>query len=441
MDPVQSELESQARKPPGTVERAFVVLALLLAAGAFMTLVDTPELSGNQSSGVLATQTVWLLIYLVAFGLLCRHCPGFLSQFFKEWPLVAFLTLAVLSTFWSDDPSLTFRRSIALSLTVMFGFYLAKRFSLKEQLNLLAWVCGICIFFSFPFGLLQIGGVVQEIQGTWHGIFGHKNILGEVMALSALLFLVLEKVEPERRWRMRLGILASLILMVLSRSATALVVTAMTFILFSLSGILRKSFGKALAGMTLVMAAGAVALFWVFTHLETFTDSLGRSVSMSGRLEVWVLCVVMALRKPWLGYGYSAFWLGTNGPSYRIWRALSFPVGHAHDGFLQVWLALGLAGVALLVLMLVVYTIRAASLVRRNEQPESVWPLMVMVFCFLYMLTEVTIPAANGVFFILFTAAAFAASSVRTGVLDVAVERSMGATRAGYGNQLGAPAD
>lgn len=440
MDSEHGQVETTTAKPPGRFERALVVLALLLAAGAFMTLVDTPKLAASQG-GVLATQTVWLLIYLVVFGLLCRHCPGFLSQFFKEWPFVGFLALAVLSTLWSDDPPVTFRRSIALCLTVMFGFYLAKRFSLKEQLNLLSWVCGICIFFSFPFGLFNIGGVLQVIPGAWHGIFGHKNVLGRVMALSVLVYLVLAKVEPERRWRNRLGILAALILLALSRSATALVVAAMMFILFPLTGILRKSFGKAVAGMTLVMAVGAVALFWAFTHLETFTDALGRGVSMSGRLELWILCVVMALRKPWLGYGYSAFFLGTNGPSFRVWKALGFPAGHAHNGFLQVWLQLGLVGVAFLILILVLYIIRATFLVRRTDHPESVWPLMILVFCLLYILTEVTIPAANGIFFILFTAAAFAASPLRGEVRGAVAERNKGSTHVGYGGQFGTVVD
>jgi O-antigen ligase len=232
-----------------------------------------------------------------------------------------------------------------------------------------------------------------------------------MMVLSAVVFLLLAKAEPVRRWRMRLGLIASLVLLALSHSATAIVVTALMFFLLPLAGVLRKSFGKALAGMTLVMIGGITALFWVFTHLESFTDALGRSVTMSGRLAVWVLCVVMALQKRWLGYGYSAFWLGMNGPSYRIWQALGVQMPHAHDGFIQVWLDLGLVGVILFLLIFAVYITRAALMVRRTSQPEAVWPLMVLIFCFLYILTEVSIPSVNTIFMMIFSSSVFAASA------------------------------
>jgi exopolysaccharide production protein ExoQ len=411
MDFAQANTESQTGAPPGRMERAFAVLVLLLGSRAFMTLATTQGQISNQGSGVLGLEILWALIYAVTFCLLHRHCPDFLRQLFKEWPLVALAALAVVSTAWSDDPGITFRRSVALCLTILFGFYLAKRFSLREQLHLLAWVCGISVFFSLLFGLLQSGAVMPYNFGAWHGIFVLKNELGRMMALSVLVFLLLGKVEPERRWRMRLAILAALVLLVLSRSATALVVTALVFVLFPLSGILRKRFGKALAGMTLVTIGGMAAIIWVSTHFEAFTGALGKNATLSGRLQLWALSVVMALQKPWLGYGYSAFWLGLKGQSARLWRALGWQIPHAHNGFIQIWLDLGLAGVALLLLIFAVYVIRAGLLVRRTTRPEAVWPLMVLMFSFLYILTEVTIPAPNSIFMMVFSSSVFAVSA------------------------------
>ena len=388
-----------------------MVFVLILGSGAFMTLATTSGQIGNQAGGMLGLEILWLLIYLITFALLARHCPGFLRQIVREWPLSAFVALAVLSTLWSDDPSITFRRSIALCFTVMFGFYLARRFPLREQLHLLAWTCGICIFFSVPFQLLHVGSVVEVLPGTWHGVFVQKNVLGRMMALSAIVFLLLGKAEPDSRRRMRLGLIASLVLLILSHSATAIVVTVLMFTLFPLAGILRKSFGKAVAGMVLVTIGGVAAIFWVFTHLATFTDAFGKNVTMSGRVGVWALCVVMALQKPWLGYGYSAFWLGMHGPSYRIWEALGVQMPHAHNGFIQVWLDLGLLGLGLLILIFAVYAVRAATMVRRTSQPEEVWPLMVLAFCFLYILTEVTVPATNTTFMMIFSASVFAVAA------------------------------
>lgn len=431
MDLIPDKKLSHDEDSPSTGERAFVICVLLLGSGAFATLTVTQGQVSNQA-GFPGLEVLWMLIYLITFVLLFRHCPGSFQQILKEWPLLAFVVLAVMSVFWSDDPSITFRRSVALGLTAIFGFYLASRFSLRDQLHLLAWVCGICIVFSFPFGLLHIGRVVQVIPGAWHGIFEQKNSLGRMMALSAMVFLLLGRVEPERRWRMRAGFVASLVLLVLSHSATAVVVTVLMIVMLPVAGILRRSLAKALAGIMLVTFGGIVAIFWVFTHLAAFTDAMGRSVTMSGRLQLWILCVVMALRKPWLGYGYSAFWLGMHGPSYRIWEVLGFRMPHAHDGFIQAWLALGLLGVALLVLIFAVYIVRAALLVTRTTQPEAVWPLMILAFCFLYILTEVTVPSVNTIFMIVFCSSLFAASSACSLARDSSRSRSTNAVHVAW---------
>jgi O-antigen ligase len=268
-----------------------------------------------------------------------------------------------------------------------------------------------------------------------------------MMALGVVVFLLLAKAEPERRWRIRLGLLASLILLVLSHSVTAYVVTAVMFILLPLCGILRKSLGKALAGMGLTAVCGTAALFWVFTHFATFTDALGKSVTLSGRLQLWALCVVMALQKPWLGYGFSAFWLGMHGPSYRIWLAMGVEMPHAHNGFIQIWLDLGLAGLALLVLVLLVYTIRAGLLIRRTTQPEAVWPLMLFAFLFLFMLTGVPIPSDNSLFMMIFSSCVFAtAMPIRdtaaefSSVLSNGRRHTAAATGTGSVADLGSPA-
>lgn len=426
---------------PNAGEKMFAVMVLLLESGAFSTLAVTEGQITNQAGGSFAWQIFWILIYLATISLICRHCPGFLRQILRAWPLVAFTVLAVVSTAWSDDPALSFRRGVLLSFSVVFGFYLARRFSIREQLHLLAWVCGICIFFSYPFGLLHLGGTVDYYPNAWHGIFVQKNDFGRMMVLSLLVFLVCAKTETVRRWRMRMGVLAALILLLLSHSATAAVVAALMFALFRLSRILRKSFGKAVAGMVLVTLGGMGALFWVFTHPAIFADALGRSVTMSGRLQLWALCVVMALRKPWLGYGYNAFWLGIQGPSLHIWRALDIQIPHAHNGFIQVWLDLGLAGVALLVLIFTTYTIRAASVVRQSDQPEDLWPLMVLTFSFLYILTEITIPSDHPIFMMLFSSAIFATSfriphSVTVGALTPRIGQRH--TAVNHGLALGA---
>ena len=402
-----------------------------------MTFATTQGQMSNQAGGMIGLQIFWALMYLITFTLLLRHCPSFLVHILEQWPLVAFVGLAVLSTLWSDNPAITFRRSVALCFTVVFGFYLANRYSLKEQLRLLAWMSGVCIFFSVPFQLLHVGSPVSDMLGAWYGIFVDKSIFGMAMALSVVIFMLRAKAEPNRRWHMRLGMLSALVMLLLSRSETPLVTIILMVFLLPLSGILRKKIRTVLKGMTLAAVGGAGLLFVLFTHWGSFTNALGRGQTMSGRLQLWAFCAVMALQKPWLGYGYSAFWSGMNGPSYRIIRAFGIPIAHAHNAFLQTWLDLGLLGLALLVLILVVYPVRAALLIRRSRQPEATWPLMVFAFIFLFMLTDVPIPVGNSLYMMIFISSAFAVSSpLRQASSERALRAGVAASRAAIGPRM-----
>lgn len=387
------------------------MLVLLFAAGAFLVLVP-PEGQYNQIGGGRVFEAVWAATYISTFFLLFFRVRGVAAGFLKEFPIVFLPAMALVSVAWSDDPAITFRRGIALLLTVMFGYYIAKRFSFREQLHLLAWVCGISIFFSFPFGMLHITRQGDVIEGAWNGIFGQKNVLGSMMALSVVVFLVLGRAEPERRWRTRLGVLAALVLMALSHSAGAIVITAFMFTVLPLTGILRKSLAKALTGVVLAAIIGSIVLYLLLTNWASFTSALGKSETMSGRLQLWALCVVMALRRLWLGYGYGAFWLGMHGPSWRILRVLPSGLNsRAHNVFLQTWLDLGLAGVGLLAIIFTVYIIRAARVVSRNRQPEAVWPLMVFVFYFVYGMTETSLAGPDSISMMIFCCCAYSASS------------------------------
>lgn len=407
----RSSVDGGLLPPPGIGERSFVVLVLLFAAGAFLVLVSSGG-EYNQAGGGIVFEAIWAVAYIVTFFLLCFRVRRSPITLLKEFPIVLLPVLALASVVWSDDPWITFRRGTALGLTMMFAYYMARRFTLREQLHLLAWVCGISIIFSFPFGLLHVGRHGDEIEGAWNGIFGQKNVLGSMMALSILVFLLLARVDPEKRWRMRVGVVAASVLLVLSHSAGGIVVTIFMCIFLHLAKIVRTNIVKALAGTALAVIVGAIALFWVLAHWGAFTSALGKGETMSGRLQLWTLCVAMALKRVWLGYGYGAFWLGTHGPSFRILRVLpSVLNSRAHNVFLQTWLDLGVVGALLLAVIFAVYTTKAVFLVRRTRQVEAFWPLIILVFYFIYGFTETSLAGANSISMMIFCSCAYSATA------------------------------
>src|SRR5438128_2672050 len=123
---------------PGRGEKLFTVFVLLLSTGAFMNLFGNDEPNLSIGAGSLFMQAIWSLIYLITFILLLRNCQGFVALVVRERLLIFLLTLAAVSVVWSDAPWITFRRSVALMGTTLFGVYFTFRFTLADQLKLLS---------------------------------------------------------------------------------------------------------------------------------------------------------------------------------------------------------------------------------------------------------------------------------------------------------------
>jgi exopolysaccharide production protein ExoQ len=411
---------------PGRVEQTFVVSVLLFAAGAFSSLWTVPGQTQN-AAGMVVTQMLWVVIYLCTIFLLFYRCEQPFRTFFSEWPLVALCAFAMGSMFWSEAPGVTFRRSVALALTLLFGVYFASRFRLKEQLRVLAWTCAICIVFSFIFGALGLGNSVDEgggVQG-WYGIFDQKNGLGRMMVLSALVFVFWKRAEPEHKWLANAGLLGSIALVGFSRSMTAAVVLVLLLALRPyLRWTARKSLPWMIAGIGFLATIGLMSLLYVATHLEQVFPVIGKSVTLTGRLQLWILSVVMALRRPWLGYGYNAFWLPTQWFTVRIWRAMDWKAPHAHDGFIELWLELGIVGLGLFLLVFVYYVLRSVGFLRRYPNVDTAgWPLLFLIFQFLSNVTETDLLTRNNIFFILFVSSVLATRARAETVRNYEVSR------------------
>lgn len=424
-------MQVQHSGEPQTYEKAFTVLVLLLMTGAFVNLTVKPGLNTEQASGVLWMQIAWALIYLSTFRLLRLHCRDFLQHFLREPFLVLLPCLALLSTLWSDAPSVTFRRSVALIGTSFFGLYVAIRYDVKDQLRMLSKMCWIAVIGSFLFHLLGLGSSVDELPGAWYGIYAQKNVLGGVMVLSTLIFWFVGKISPGKELSSRIGVLLSFVLILLSRSAGALVSFALLIVFYSIVPVLRMSRWRQFLLLTLLTVCGGLGIYWILYHLDLVTAALNRDVTLSGRLYLWILSAYMALRRPWLGYGYSAFWLGSEGASAFIWKALKWPAPGAHNGLLQLMLDLGLAGIVLFLIGFLIYVWKAIRLYRAETSLAAAWPLLFMTFLAVWNLTESAIVGSNTLYWTLYTTVAITASVELRKSAVPALSRNPGRSLAG----------
>ena len=383
-------------------ERVFVVLALLIFTLALLPLLRLESVLSNVNSGDPIVNLVFLVIYVIALLLVGLQWKRFIYVATRDKLLLLIVGIALVSVFWSEEPSITVLQGGALVGQTIFGIYFAMRYSLNEQLRLLAWALGIAALLSLLFALaLPSYGIVADVRGpSWRGIYQHKNALGVAMCWSAVVFLLLT-LKSRRKYRRLVwlsfsGLSAALV--VLSNSATALVVLVMLVILLLLYSALRQTYSLIVPLLIITILVGGTVTMVLLSYQNTLLEALGRDPTLTGRTFIWVAALDMAWEHPWLGYGFSAFWQGYEGQGsayvLNVVRTQAetglFNVGTAHNGFLDLGLDLGLLGVSVFALGFVFAFLRAVALVRSTKTAEWFLPLMYLTFVLLYSLDERT---------------------------------------------------
>jgi exopolysaccharide production protein ExoQ len=388
------------------LEKIFTVAMLVYTTSAIMPLLlagnyPFPGIFGDRFAFVVQTA-----FYAGLFCLIAVRWQSFLRSAWNGKWAVALLAVAFLSAAWAEDPLFTLRRAIVLCGTTAFGIYLGSRFEVQEQLQLLAWTFGIVICASFLCVLFlpQYGIDHLYHYGDWQGVFSQKNSLARAMVLATLVFLFVRfRSGNTLRW---IGIAGSLTLLVLSRSVTGVVVFAIIFASWPLYRLLRTKFTFAVpvaATIFTVVAAGAAV---AYQALPALLEALNRDESLTGRIDLWQAVWLSISRKPWLGYGFDAFWKGMQGESALVLQTVGWAPGYAHNGFLDLVLDLGFIGLVVFACGYLVLWRRAITFVIRDPRPTTVWPCMYLVFMLFYNLTEGPVISQNNITWVLYVATA-----------------------------------
>ena len=113
---------------------------------------------------------------------------------------------------------------------------------------------------------------------------------------------------------------------------------------------------------------------------------LGKDATLTGRTELWEELLGLALRRPWLGYGFNGLWSVCSG-SGRGWLEIGCLFG-AHNGFLGLWLDLGIPGVVTFALAFAGATATAVAHSQSTRNAGGLWPVTFLTFLLLYNITE-----------------------------------------------------
>jgi O-antigen ligase len=114
----------------------------------------------------------------------------------------------------------------------------------------------------------------------------------------------------------------------------------------------------------LVAGATGIALFALFMDTGGgMLQSIGRNSTLTGRTQIWAAVLAQRIN-PILGTGFESFWMGNRLQS--VWSLSQNGIEEAHNGYLELYLNLGWAGLMLLGVLIVSGYRHALTLFHRS---------------------------------------------------------------------------
>lgn len=393
-------------------EHIFAVASLIVYFNAIVPLFIIQGASEGDGVDILTfnfmpLNMLFLLNYLITTCLLTLRWRRTLHTIMGA-PFWLILTVMIpVSFLWSAKPDETISGSIGMIGTILFGIYLASRFSLTKQLTLFCWAYGVMIGLSWLFVVvLPKYGIMAAVHaGSVRGVFTHKNGLGKAMVLGTALYILQTRhLWGKSRW-IWLGIAGSVSLIIGSTSGGALLNSMMVItVLFFLQMFQFRPKYLILSSIVLAIALATLTV-WYSDLSVMILEALGKDATLTGRGDIWPYAMVKILERPWLGYGFNGFWHGENGESIFMIRALRWNLPNSHNGYLDYLLQLGFLGAIPFCLTLWSTMVKGSALLRDRFQWSHTWPLAFLVCLIIINFTETDLLSQNNVTWIFFTSA------------------------------------
>jgi len=371
------------------LEKAYVVITLFMLTRPFRSaMVEGGDVLGGP------TITIYLGLYLLIVPFVLRYLKQFVRTAFQDKLLMLLIGYVLVSIVWSIVPQRTLMRSFILLGAVFFAVYLAMRYTLYEQMQFYAWalllggVLSMIAAFAFP----EVGlGGSKRLAESWQGIYEHKNFLGRFMTLSAILFWLFAW-ERKRKWFYWSAFAFSVFVLLHTYSATSWVVLVSVLGLLPVYRSLRWRDRRAIpVFITGGILIASIAVLLVAFNQDAILQTLGRDPTrdpLNGRTRLWGVVSTQIKKRPLLGYGYRAFWDEERKEVLEIWRDLGWKIDHAHNGYLEVWIQLGVIGLGMMLLHIFLNFRRGVNLLLRS--PDATSSLWVMACLTFFIITNLT---------------------------------------------------
>ena len=393
------------------LESCFAVLMLLYLSSGF-----TGFLSGDSPLNLWRVEdnplllAIQMAMYGVTLGFIALHWRKLANALQAGAWSMGLAFFAVASTLWSSDPAFTLRRSLVVVATTVFGIYFGSLFELPRQLRLLVWAFALLAVLSAGCALWfpQYGIDNQLHHGDWQGVLGQKNLLGKAMVVAIVVLWSAKGAIPRVLQIVTLPVCA--VVMLMSQSLASLLVCGALLVMAVGYRALRARLTTLVPIVVLVLLVVSVLMLLIFDNGPLALAYFGRSTTLSRRTEIWRAVWSFISAHMLLGYGFSSFWAGMQGESALVAARLGFVARHAHNGFLDLWLELGIVGLLIFAVGYFQAVRQGVLLVRSTHNRFACWPLLYFTFMLLYDLVEGPILRQNNLYWALYVAATVSAT-------------------------------
>jgi len=309
---------------------------------------------------------VFLVLLVGGLAVLALRGNRPFSVMGANWPIMLYFLYCLMSVVWSDYPDVAIKRwfkatgDCVMALVVVTDPHpVAALRRLFARLGFVLLPASVLLIKYYPY----LGRTYSQWSGQGYntGVTTDKNLLGlttYVLALGAFcqVLRLWRKSSLKNRSRQLVAqcTLLGFGIWLLSNadSATSSACFTVGAAVMLVTG-LRRIRGRPAAVHALVLT---LVLLWGLAKFtgadEAVVHALGRKPDLTGRAsDIWPLLIPMA-PNALVGAGFESFWLGPR--LQKVWDA--FPnlyVSEAHNGYIEVYLNLGVIGLTLIILILV----------------------------------------------------------------------------------------
>lgn len=346
----------------------WTLINLSRPVGRWLSGTQTYETEISVGMSSIWDQVVLLSLIFLAIVVLFRRKISWSSVLKKNRWLLMLLIYMALSSLWSNYPMVSFKRWIKPAGEVLCAMVIVHE---RKPLRALELILRRAAYVLIPFSYLLInyfpalGVSYGRYSGSRMatGVCMQKNGLGLLCAIIILFFIwdfLRKKHQGFSNYNI-IDICGDIIVFLLaayllfgigtdSYSATAIAVTLIG--LLAIIFISRhRAQPKKITPFFLVLIIPLIIIVAVIgavlnqSPLSIFTNLLGRDTTLTGRVDIWAEIFKIVPRFTLLGTGFGGFW----GLPYTYLR-IGYMSGH--NGYLDIYVELGLVGLILIFVFL-----------------------------------------------------------------------------------------